>query len=276
LALYLLQQNIKTRFMKKILLSLFLIPAGLASVQAQSFQEVIKKANQIAKPKEIITATSTPNPYKKEPTPTKLMNNEEIGSGLRAALKLGAQTATKNLSAQDGFLGNALIKILMPAEVRNIEAKMRQMGMGKVVDEAIVSMNRAAEDASAEALPILANSISSFTIQDALSILNGGDNAATNLLRTRTTPQITEAFRPIIARSMSKHNVEQAWAQVFSVYNTLPIIKARVNTDLTGYVTERALNGLFTAIAGEEKKIRLDPVGTGSDIITRVFGSIKK
>lgn len=262
--------------MKKILLSLFLIPAGLASVQAQSFQEVLKKANQIAKPKEIITATSTPNPFKKEPTPTSLMNNEEIGGGLREALKLGAQNATKNLSASNGFFGNQLIKILMPPEVRNIEAKMRQFGMGRVVDQAVLSMNRAAEDASSQALPILVNTITSFTIQDALSILNGGDNAATNLLRNRTTPQITEAFRPIISRSMSKYNVEQAWAQVFSVYNSLPIIKSRVNTDLTGYVTERALSGLFTTIAGEEKKIRLDPIGTGSDIITRVFGSIKK
>jgi hypothetical protein len=261
--------------MKKILLSMFLLPIGIASTHAQSISDILNKAKVIANENGVITATQTTGTYKKEPTPISLMNNEEIGRGLREALKIGAQKATKNLSQVDGFFGNQLIKILMPPEVRNIEAKMRQFGMGRVVDQAIVSMNRAAEDASSQALPILVNAITSFTIQDALSILNGNDNAATNLLRSRTTPQITEAFRPIISNSMNKYNVEQMWAQVFSVYNGLPIIKSKVNTDLTGYVTERALSGLFTTIGGEEKKIRLDPVGTGSDIITRVFGSKK-
>ncbi len=161
----------------------------------------------------------------------------------------------------------------MPPEVRTIEAKLRQFGMGRVVDDAILSMNRAAEDASSHALPILVNAITSFTIQDGLAVLNGGDNAATNLLKSRTTPQITAAFRPVISKSMSKYNVEQMWAQVFSTYNSLPIIKNKVNTDLTGYITERALSGLFTSVAAEEKKIRLDPIGTGNDLITRVFGS---
>ncbi|MES2479180.1 MAG: DUF4197 domain-containing protein [Bacteroidota bacterium] len=261
--------------MKKILLSLFLIPVAAISVKAQSMNDVLKKVNQKAKDNGVLSATQTPNPYRKEPTPSSYMNNEEIGGGLREALKIGAQTATKNLSATNGFFGNQLIKILMPPEVRNIEAKMRQFGMGNVVDKAILSMNRAAEDASSQALPILVNAITSFTIQDAVSILNGGDNAATNLLRAKTTPQITEAFRPVISRSMSKYNVEQLWAQVFTTYNSLPIIKSRVNTDLTGYVTEKALSGLFTSVAAEEKKIRIDPVGTGSDIIARVFGSKK-
>lgn len=261
--------------MKKILLSLFLIPVGAIGLKAQSMNDVLKKVNQKAKDNGVLSATPIPNPIRKEPTPTTYMNNEEIGGGLREALKLGAQTATRNLSATNGFFGNQLIKILMPPEVRNIEAKMRQFGMGNVVDKAILSMNRAAEDASSQALPILVNAITSFTIQDAVSILNGGDNAATNLLKAKTTPQITEAFRPVISRSMSKYNVEQLWAQVFTTYNSLPIIKSRVNTDLTGYVTEKALSGLFTTVAAEEKKIRLDPVGTGSDIITRVFGSKK-
>ena len=195
--------------MKKILLSLFVASAVISDVHAQNFGDILKKVNQVAKDNGVLTASQSSNPYKKEPTSTKLMNNEEIGGGLREALKLGAQTATKNLSVTNGFFGNQLIKILMPPEVKNIEAKMRQMGMGRVVDNAILSMNRAAEDASSQALPILVNSITSFTIQDALSILNGGENAATTLLRSRTTPQITEAFRPIISRSMSKYNVEQ-------------------------------------------------------------------
>lgn len=259
--------------MKKILLSLLIVPASFISVQAQSLDEILGNVQQVAADHGFIKTTQTTTTYKKEPTPSTFLGNEEIGSGLREALKLGAQTATRNLSATNGFFGNQLIKILMPPEVQKIESKMRQFGMGNVVDKAILSMNRAAEDASSQALPILVNAITSFTIQDGMQILKGGDNAATELLRAKTTPQITAAFRPIISQSMSKYNVEQLWAQVFTVYNSLPIIKSRVNTDLTGYVTERALSGLFTSVAAEEKKIRIDPIGTGSDLIARVFGS---
>ncbi len=259
--------------MKKILLSLCLVPSLIIGAKAQSLDDILKEVNRIAEDNGILSATSSRPTNTKESTPQSYMNNQEIGSGLRAALKLGAQEATKSLSASNGFFGNALVKILMPPEVRNIEARMRQYGFGKVVDKAILSMNRAAEDASSKALPILVNTISTFTINDAISILNGGDNAATNLLRDRTSPQIAAAFRPIIAQSMSKFNVQNAWTQVFSIYNTLPIIKNKVNTDLTGYVTDQAMKGLFTTIANEEKKIRLDPVATGVSIIERVFGS---
>lgn len=261
--------------MKKILVSLLLVPASFSFSHAQGISDALKKARQAASDNGLIKTSQTSGSGTKAPVSTSLMNNDEIGSGLREALKLGAKTATQNLSATDGFFGNQLIKILMPPEVKQIESKMRQFGMGNVVDKAILSMNRAAEDASSQALPILVNAITSFSIQDALSILNGGDNAATNLLKARTTPQITAAFRPVIARSMSKYNVEQLWSQVFSTYNSLPIIKNKVNTDLTGYITDRALSGLFTVVGSEEKKIRLDPIGTGSDIITRVFGSKK-
>ncbi|MDI9320291.1 MAG: DUF4197 domain-containing protein [Phycisphaerales bacterium] len=261
--------------MKKILFSLLIVPASYNSVQAQSLDEILNGVQQIAADKGLIKATQTTTTYKKEPTPSSFLGNEEIGSGLREALKLGAQTATHNLSATNGFFGNQLIKILMPPEVQKIETKMRQFGMGNIVDKAILSMNRAAEDASLQALPILVNAITSFTIQDGMRILKGGDNAATELLKTKTTVQIAAAFRPIITQSMNKFNVEQLWAQVFTVYNSLPIIKSHVNTDLPNYVTERALNGLFISVAAEEKKIRLDPIGTGSDIIARVFGSKK-
>lgn len=258
--------------MKKILVSLLLIPVSYASSNAQGINDILNKAKKTASNGGVIKTTQSSGTTK-QPVSSKLLGNEEIGSGLREALKLGAQTATKNLSATNGFFGNQIIKILMPPEVKTIEAKLRQFGMGRVVDDAILSMNRAAEDASSQALPILVNSITSFTIQDGLAILNGSDDAATNLLKSRTTPQITAAFRPVISKSMSKYNVEQMWAQVFNTYNSLPIIKNKVNTDLTGYITERALSGLFVSVAAEEKKIRLDPVGTGNDLITRVFGS---
>lgn len=257
--------------MKKLLASLLLIPASVSFSHAQGINDILNKVKKGAEDQGIKTSAS--QGPSKQPVSGRLLGNEEVGNGLREALKLGAQTATRNLSATNGFFGNALVKILMPPEVRNIETKMRQMGMGNIVDKAILSMNRAAEDASAQALPILVNAITSFSIQDGMAVLNGGDNAATELLRSRTTPQITAAFRPVISRSMSKYNVEQLWAQVFTMYNKLPIIKNQVNTDITGYITERALSGLFVTMAQEEKKIRLDPFGTGSDIIARVFGS---
>lgn len=261
--------------MKKILLSLLLVPASFIASDAQRLSDLLNKVSEIKNDDGVIKATQTLGTYKKAPTSSSYLGNEEIGKGLREALKLGAQTATKNLSASNGFFGNPLIKIMMPAEVQTIEAKMRQFGMGAYVDKAIVAMNRAAEDASASALPILVNAISNLSIQDGLQILNGGDNAATNLLRARTSTLITASFRPIIANSMRKYNVEQLWSEVFKIYNTLPIVKNQVNTDITGYVTERALSGLFTSIASEEKKIRLDPIGTGSDIIARVFSARK-
>jgi hypothetical protein len=259
--------------MKKIMLSLLLVPASFIGSQAQHLSDLLNKVSEIKNEDGVIKANQTLGTYKKAPTSSTYLGNEEIGKGLREALKLGAQTATKNLAATNGFLGNRLIKIMMPAEVQTIEAKMRQLGMGAMVDKAIVAMNRAAEDASSSALPILVNAIGSLSIQDGMQILNGGENAATNLLRTRTSTLITASFRPIIANSMNKYHVDQLWAEVFTLYNKLSVVKNPVNTDLTGYVTERALSGLFTSIGAEEKKIRLDPIGTGSDIIARVFSA---
>lgn len=248
--------------MKKIVCALLVLAALPSVSRAQSFGDLVNKVR-----------TSSTSGDKKSPTPTSFLTNTEITSGLKEALKVGAETATKNLSSVDGFLGNQLIKILMPPEVKQIEAKMRQFGMGSVVDKAIVSMNRAAEDASGQALPILVNAITSFTIQDGLSILKGNNTAATDLLKAKTATQIAVAFRPVISRSMSKYNVEQLWSQVFSKYNSLPIIKNKVNTDLTGYITDKAVNGLFVTVAQQEQKIRKDPAGTANDLIERVFGS---
>lgn len=248
--------------MKKLVFSLLAAAMISAAVSAQSVNDLLNKVR-----------TSSSSGSKKSATPTSYLTNTEISGGLKEALKLGAQTATKNLSATNGFFGNQLIKILMPPEVRTIEAKMRQFGMGSIVDKAILSMNKAAEDASGQALPILVNAITSFTIQDGLAILKGNNTAATDLLRTKTSTQIAAAFRPVISKSMSKYNVEQLWSQVFSQYNALPVIKNKVNTDITGYITDKAISGLFTTVGQEEQKIRKDPAGTANDLIERVFGS---
>lgn len=201
------------------------------------------------------------------------LSNMDMSNGLKEALKIGAQNASQQLSAKDGFLKNAAVKILLPPQVQEVERTLRSVGMGSLVDQAIVSLNRAAEDAAGKAAPIFVNAITGITIQDGLSILKGGNNAATTYLQSKTTSQLTAAFRPVIQTSLNKVGAEKLWETVFKTYNQLPLIREKVNPDLTGYVTERALSGLFTTIAQEELKIRTDPAAQVTSILKKVFGN---
>ena len=141
--------------------------------------------------------------------------------------------------------------------------------MGKMVDDAILSMNRAAEDASKSAAPIFINAVKGMSIGDAVGILRGGDFAATNYLKEKTTASLTEAFRPVIEASLEKVNATKYWNTVFTTYNKFSADK--VNPDLSAYVTERALSGMFHQVSLEEQKIRKDPLARTSDILKKVF-----
>ncbi len=169
----------------------------------------------------------------------------------------------------NGFFKDAALKILMPAEAQKVEQKLRSLGFGKQVDNAILSMNRAAEDAAKSAAPIFINAIKCITIQDGLGILKGGDFAATNFLKEKTTLQLTEAFRPVIESSLQKVNATKYWNTLFTTYNTFS--KEKVNTDLSAYVTEKALSGIFLQVSLEEQKIRKDPLARTTDILKKVF-----
>lgn len=160
----------------------------------------------------------------------------------------------------------------MPPEVRQVEQTLRSIGMGSEVDKAILAMNRAAEDAAKKAAPIFVDAIRTITINDGLSILRGGNGAATNYLKGRTTQQLTNAFRPVIENSLNKVNATKYWTQVFTIYNRLPTTRNKVNSDLTGYVTERALSGLFVTVEQEENKIRQNPSARVTDLLRKVFG----
>ena len=206
----------------------------------------------------------------------KTITNTEITAGLREALQIGAKNATSRLSVTDGFFGNALIKVLMPPEAAKVENTLRQIGMGSYVDKAILSMNRAAEDASNQALPIFVNAIKNMTIQEALNILKGSNDAATQYLKAKTSAQLTAAFKPVISTSLEKVNATKYWSEVFETYNSLPTTFNKVNPDLSGYVTERALNGVFVYIAEEESKIRMNPAARVSDLLKKVFGFVDK
>lgn len=203
--------------------------------------------------------------------PTGELSNSEIVMGLKDALSVGAQRSSNQLSATDGFFKNAAIKILLPEEAKKVENTLRSLGMSSLVDKAVLSMNRAAEDAAKTATPIFVNAVKQMTITDAVNILRGGDFAATDYFKGKTTTALTEAFRPIIQNSLKNVNATKYWSDVTSVYNQFSSNK--INTDLAAYVTGRAMDGIFYQLGLEEQKIRKDPVARTTDILKKVFGS---
>lgn len=237
--------------MKKILF-LFLLLFNIHSIKAQGILDKVKS---------VVQSTSG--------TSSKLSNDEIIG-GLKEALQLGADSSIKRLGGADGFFKNAALKILMPPEALKAESTLRKFGMGSLVDKAILSMNRAAEDAASGVGVIFADAIRQMTIADGLQILKGGDTAATAYLKKSTSNPLTDKMRPVIDQSLSKVNATSHWKDVFSAYNKLT--RSNVNTDLSGYVTAKAMDGIFYSIAQEEKKIRKDPAGQASALIQKVFG----
>ncbi len=199
-------------------------------------------------------------------------SNQEAVAALKEALEMGSRNATDRLSRPDGFLGNALIKILLPPEARQVETTLRSLGMGKYVDEAIVAMNRAAEDASSRAVPLFVQAIKGMSVADGISIVKGGEGAATRYLESRTSGQLTKEFKPVIDQSLSRVRATQYWKELFEVYNRLPTTRQKVNPDLSAHVTEKALEGLFKTIAEEENKIRKDPAAQVTGLLKKVFG----
>jgi hypothetical protein len=163
------------------------------------------------------------------------------------------------------------VKVLMPPEAQKVEKTLRSIGAGKLVDDAILSLNRAAEDASKSAAPIFIEAIKNMSIQDALGILKGKDTAATAYLKTATTANLTKAFKPVIDSSLAKVDATKYWSIIFDKYNSLPTTFNKVNTDLSGYATQKALAGIFYYVAEEEKKIRANPAARVSDILKKVF-----
>lgn len=199
------------------------------------------------------------------------LSTNEIVNGLKEALTVGAQNSTGKLSATDGFFKDAVVKILLPDEVRKVETKMRALGMGKLFDQAVTGMNRAAEDASKSATPIFINAIKKMSITDALGILRGTDTAATSYLKRTTSNDLTNAFMPVIENSLKKVDATRYWKDVFTVYNKFSATP--VTSDINEYVTDRALKGIFYYVGEEEKKIRTNPAARVTDILKKVFGS---
>ena len=197
------------------------------------------------------------------------LSNAEIISGLKEALKIGTDSSTSRLSKVDGFFTNQAIKILMPEEAKKAEQTLRNLGMSALVDKAILSMNRAAEDAASGVTEIFWDAITNMTITDGLSILRGGDHAATDYLKKATSASLQQKMAPVIKASLDKVNATEYWKDVFTAYNR--VSRKQVNTDLTAYVTDRAMNGIFYSVAEEEQKIRKDPKAQVTDLLKKVF-----
>ena len=257
--------------MKKLLL-LFAATGALSSLQAQGLKGLLQKGQDALKDSSTrAQVNSTVQQVVEKVTGTKAgLSNDEIINGLKEALSVGTNNGTARLSAVDGFFKDAALKILMPAEAQKVEKTLRNMGMGKQVDQAILSMNRAAEDAAKQAAPIFLNAIKGITIQDGLSILRGDNQAATNYLKGKTQSALTEAFRPVIEQALAKVNATKYWNTLFTTYNR--VSKDKVNPDLAAYVTEKSLYGIFYNVGQEEAKIRQDPAARTTELLKKVFG----
>jgi hypothetical protein len=195
----------------------------------------------------------------------------EAGSGLKEALEIGISTGANNLAATDGYFGNALVKVLFPPEAQKVEETMRKLGLGSMVDKAIESLNRGAEKAAKEAAPIFVSAIKQMTISDAMGILLGNQDAATSYLKSATMSELTSRFTPVIDRSLNEVNATKYWDDVIVRYNKIPMVQ-KVNPDLTEYVTQKALDGLFIMVAKEELKIRENAGSRSTDLLQKVFG----
>jgi len=198
------------------------------------------------------------------------LTTQEVAAGLKQALEKGTIQGTSQASQVDGYFKNPKIKIPLPPDVQEAETKLRQLGLGNTVDKFLLTMNRAAENAADEAKPIFISAIKSMTIQDAWNILKGDNHAATSYLQRTTSPQLYNSFKPVVSDVTEQVSLTKYYGDFANVYNRIPGVKD-INTDLDDYVTQKAIEGLFTLIAEEEERIREDPVARTTELLRKVF-----
>lgn len=198
------------------------------------------------------------------------LGNAQIAEGLRQALDKGIDRQVSKLTQEDGFFKNELVKILLPNELQKVDKTLRDIGLSNLADEGLKVLNRAAEDAVGEATPIFVNAVKGITFDDAKNILLGNDNAATQYLTSATKTELYAKFSPVIKKSFEKVGADKIWSNLINRYNSIPLTQ-NVNPDLTDYVTEEALKGVYTMIALEEKEIRSSVSARTTDLLRRVF-----
>ncbi|MCB0490141.1 MAG: DUF4197 domain-containing protein [Cyclobacteriaceae bacterium] len=200
------------------------------------------------------------------------LTTADVAEGLKEALIKGISNGSDIASQVDGYFKNEAIKILFPPDVKKVEEKLRQIGLGNEVDKFVLTLNRGAEDAAKEAKPIFITAIKSMTIEDAWGILKGNQDAATQYLKRTTSAQLKERFSPVIQNSLDKVNATKYYGDLVGTYNKIPFVD-KVNPDLNDYATDKAIEGLFVMVAREEKEIRENPVARTTDLLKRVFGA---
>ena len=201
------------------------------------------------------------------------LTEAEVINGLKEALEVGTKNVVKQVSVENGFYENPRIKIEFPPEAQKVKEKVLALGMEAQVQKFEYTLNRAAEEAAKEATPIFIEAITSMTIEDGFAILKGEENAATKYLKEKTSQQLYDKFYPVVQQAINKVELTKYWQPLIDTYNKIPLVE-KVNPDLTDYVTQRSIEGLFIMIADEEKKIRQDPAARVTDLLKRVFGNI--
>jgi hypothetical protein len=204
------------------------------------------------------------------------VTESEAGEGIKEALSQGLVKAVLKLNREDGFFKDALYKVLLPPDAKKIENTLRDLGMGKMVDKAILSINRAAEDAAGFAKPIFVDAIKSMTISDAIGLIKNGDTSATHFFRVKTTDKLISAFMPVIKSSLDKVEATKYYGDIVNTYNNFPTTLRKINPDLPSFVTNKATDALFDLVAKEEQNIRQNIAARTTDLLRKVFGGIIK
>jgi hypothetical protein len=200
------------------------------------------------------------------------LSDGKIASGLKEALEVATGRAVDLTGAVDGYFKNQAIKILMPEQLRSLESGLRTIGLGSQVDAFVLSMNRAAERAAPAARTIFGDALGEMTIEDGRKILGGGDTAATEYFKTKTSGRLTEAFRPVVERSMTEVDVTRQYKELVSRAEGIPFLRTE-SVDIDRYVTGKALDGLFQVVGEQERMIRANPAARATDLLKEVFGS---
>jgi hypothetical protein len=198
-------------------------------------------------------------------------SDAKVASGLKEALQVGTQNAVNVTGKMDGYFKNEAIKILMPEKLRTLESGLRMVGYGPKVDEFVLSMNRAAERAAPAAKQIFWDAIAAMSFDDARKILSGGDTAATEYFRAKTSDKLASAFRPTVEQATNEVGVTRQYKELVGRYQAIPFAKSE-SLDVDGYVVDKALVGLFHVVGEEEKKIRTNPAARVTDLLKEVFG----
>ncbi|MGV9013401.1 MAG: DUF4197 domain-containing protein [Flavobacteriales bacterium] len=203
------------------------------------------------------------------------LSNADVVAGLKEALEKGAEHSVSVASVTDGFWQNARLRIPFPPEAEKMKKTLIDLGMSSQVEKFELTLNRAAESATKEAVPVFVNAIKGMSVADGFAILRGGDHAATEFLKDKTTPELIAKFRPIVEKATQEVALTSYWSPLAGAYNKTTLFTGgqAINPDLDAYVTQKAIDGLFLLVADEELKIRQDPLARTTDLLQRVFGS---